>query len=165
MLHASRCMPPTCARATRRSYHIGQDENIYKAYAREGNEWVIRGVRGLRNKTEGPGEMVSAFQDEKRGYGLERSESQHAQVNEYRATVGRPVLKITPGVRFLVHGKNKERYWGYVLFEEQVIDVTDCLHILEPEIQYVIEVDHSAGRAKYREDGLHMANMNIKFGG
>ena len=34
-------------------YHIGQDESIYRAYAREGNEWVIQGMRGLQKKTEG----------------------------------------------------------------------------------------------------------------
>ncbi|CAM9311287.1 unnamed protein product, partial [Hapterophycus canaliculatus] len=62
-------------------YHIGQDESVYKAYAREGTEWVIRGVRGLRKKSEGPGEMVSAFQDEKRGFGLPLSADDLACVN------------------------------------------------------------------------------------
>lgn len=41
--------------------HTGQNESVYEAYAREGNEWVVQGVRGMRKKTEGPGEMVSAF--------------------------------------------------------------------------------------------------------
>ena len=29
----------------------------------------------------------------------------------------------------------------------------------------MIAVDHSAGHAKYREDGLHVGNMNVRFGG
>eukprot|EP00904_Undaria_pinnatifida_P002323 jgi/Undpi1/12091/HiC_scaffold_4.g01789.m1 len=29
----------------------------------------------------------------------------------------------------------------------------------------MIEVDHSAGHAKYRENGLHVRNMNVRFGG
>ena len=29
----------------------------------------------------------------------------------------------------------------------------------------MIEVDHSAGHAKYREDGLHVGNMNVRSGG
>lgn len=29
----------------------------------------------------------------------------------------------------------------------------------------MIEVDRSAGHAKRREDGLHVGNMNVRFGG
>lgn len=65
-------------------YHTGQDESIYKAFAREGNEWVIRGVRGLRKKTEDPGEMVSAFQDERRGFGIGLSADELVTVNQLR---------------------------------------------------------------------------------
>ena len=43
---------------------------MFKAFAREGNEWVIRSVRGLRKKTEGPREIVSAFEDGRRGFGI-----------------------------------------------------------------------------------------------
>ena len=62
-------------------YHAGQDEIVYKAYAREGTEWVIRGVRGLRKKAVSPGEMVSTFQDEGRGFGHPLSEDELAAVN------------------------------------------------------------------------------------
>jgi len=61
---------PDVCKCNKILYHIGQDESIYRAYAREGNEWVIQGVRGLRKKTEGQGEMVPAFQDEIRGFGF-----------------------------------------------------------------------------------------------
>ena len=156
---------PQVCKCHRKLYHIGQDESVYKAYAREGTEWVIRGVRGLRKKSEGPGEMVSAFQDETRGFGLPLSVEELARVNDTRRGKGRPPLKESPGTRFLVPGKNKEGYWTYDDFERQTIDIMDCLEEVEPEKQLAIEVDHSAGHAKYRPDGLHVANMNVKYGG
>ena len=61
---------PEVCRCGEALYHVGQDERVYKSYAREGTEWVIRVVRGLRKTSEGSGEMVSAFQDEKRGFGF-----------------------------------------------------------------------------------------------
>lgn len=39
--------PAVCG-CRKQLYHMGHDESIYKACAREGREWVIRGVRGLR---------------------------------------------------------------------------------------------------------------------
>ena len=122
-------------------------------------------MRGLRKKTEGPGEMMSAFQDERRGFGIPLSGDDLVTVNELRRLEGRPELKESPGTRFLVHDKNKEGYWGYAQFEEQVVDVMDVLEALYPGYQLMIEVDHSAGHAKYREDGLHVGNMNVRFGG
>lgn len=50
-----------------RAYHVGQDEACFKAFVGDGNEWVIAQVRGLRKRSEGPGFMGSAFQDEIRG--------------------------------------------------------------------------------------------------
>lgn len=132
---------------------------------REGKEWVIRGVRGLRRKTEGQGEMVSAFQDEIRGFGFPLTESELVKINAFRQRVGRPALKTSPGLRFLVHGKNKEGFWGFKEFEEQTVDVMDCFDVLYPELQLIVEVDHSAGHAKFREDGLHVGHMNVKYGG
>ena len=51
-------------------YHVGQDESIFKAFLYSSSQWIIKGVRGVRKKTEGPGEMVSAMQDEIRGFGF-----------------------------------------------------------------------------------------------
>lgn len=101
---------PDVCKCNKILYHIGQDESIYRAYAREGNEWVIQGVRGLRKKTEGQGEMVSAFQDEIRGFGFPMTDTELARVNLFRASVGRPALETSPGMRFLNPGKNRDGY-------------------------------------------------------
>ena len=108
---------------------------------------------------------MPAFQVERRDFGIALSADDLVTVNELRRLEKRPDLKESPGTRFLVHGKNKEGYWGYAQFEEQVVDVMDVLEALYPGYQLMIEVDHSAGHAKYREDGLHVGNMNVRFGG
>ena len=38
-----------------------QDESIFKAYQKSLYQWVVHGIRGLRKKTDGPGEMVSGL--------------------------------------------------------------------------------------------------------
>ncbi|CAM9757798.1 unnamed protein product [Sphacelaria rigidula] len=97
-------LPKAC---DRKVYYFGQDESIYKVYAREGNEWVIQGVRGLRKKTEGAGDMISAFQDETRGFGLPLTKDELERVNKFREERGRPAPQRTPGTRHLVFGKTK----------------------------------------------------------
>ena len=146
-------------------YHAGQDEIVYKACVREGTEWVIRGVRGLRKKTGGPREMVSVFQDEERGFGLPLCVDELAAVNEFQQHEGRAAREATPGMRFLLPGENSEGYWGFAEFEEQVIDVMDFLEVLEHNRQIAIEVGRSAGHTKYLPEDQHVANMNAKYGG
>ncbi|CAM9684764.1 unnamed protein product [Sphacelaria rigidula] len=149
----------------RKVHYFGQDESIYKAYAREGNEWVIQGVRGLRKKTEGSGELISAFQDERRGFGLPVLEDELQRVDQFRHERGRPALKRTPGTRHLVFGESKGGYWDFDRFERQIVDVMDVLEVIEENKQIVFEVDHSAGHAKMREDGLRTSFMSVKYGG
>ena len=109
--------------------------------------------------------MVSAFQDERRGFGRPLSVEELERVNSFREREGRTPLEESPGLRFLLPGKNRDGYWGYADFEQQTIDIMDCLEVIEPRKQLAIEVDHSAGHAKYLPDGLHVANMNVKYGG
>ena len=45
------------------------------------------------------------------------------------------------------------------------MDVMDCFNAIYPDKQLMIEIDHSSGHAKYRDDGLHVVHMNVKFGG
>ncbi|CAM9945874.1 unnamed protein product [Sphacelaria rigidula] len=51
------------------------------------------------------------------------------------------------------------------MFAEQCVDIMDCFEVLYPDWQLVMEVDHSSGNAKYREDGLHVGNLNVKWDG
>lgn len=43
--------------------------------------------------------------------------------------------------------------------------VVTVLEILDPDKQVVVEVDRSSGHAYQREDGLHVSNMSVKYGG
>lgn len=122
-------------------------------------------MRGLREKTEGPGIMVSGFQDEIRGFGFAMTEAELLCVNTFRATQKRKPIEASPGLRYLDYGKNKEGYWNFDMFDVQCVDIMDCFEVLYPQRQLVMEVDHSAGHAKYREDGLYVGNINVKWGG
>ncbi|CAN0101915.1 unnamed protein product [Sphacelaria rigidula] len=52
------------------------------------------------------------------------------------------------------------------MLKAQVIDVLDRLEVILPkETQIVLEVDHSSGHAKFREDCLHVPSMSLKWGG
>lgn len=156
---------PAVCKCMLKAYHVGQDEACFKAFLREGNEWVIGGVRGLRKKSEGPGLMVSAFQDEIRGFGFRISERELAEVNAFRATRGRDALDASPGTRFLELGASKEGYWTGEMFFEQAMDLLDCFETLYPDRQVIMEVDHSSGHAKLRVGGLYTQTMNAKWGG
>ena len=68
---------------------------------------------------------MSAFQDEKRGFSLPLSADELAKVNFFRQQEGRSPLKETPGLRFLLPGKNGKGYWGFADFEQQAIDTMD----------------------------------------
>lgn len=135
-------------------YYIGQDESIYKAFARERNEWIITGVRALRNKTERPWEMVSAFQDEQRGFSIPLLADDLVTANALRSHAGRPDLVKTPGTRFLVHGKNKEEFWGYAQFEEQIVDVMDVFEALDPGYQLMISTPWTIEKGPCDSNGI-----------
>lgn len=145
--------------------HVGQDECIFKAFIYAALQWSIKGVSSIRKKTEGPGEMVSAFQDEMRGFGFPMTADELARVNEFRKVRGRATLDSSPGVRFLNYGKNKEGYWDYDMFAKQVVDLMDCIEVLHPDWQLMLEVDWSSGHAKHLDGALNANTMNAKYGG
>lgn len=68
--------------------HSGQDESIFKAYQKSAYQWVVQGVRGMRKKTDGPGEMVSGFKDEIRGFGHPLTPAELATLNAFRKARG-----------------------------------------------------------------------------
>lgn len=145
--------------------HSGQDESIFKAYQKSQYQWVVQGVRGLRKKTDGPGEMVSGFKDELRGFGHPLNQEELSLMNSFRKVRGRDPLSTSPAVRFLSYGKNKEGYWKYENFAEQVVDILDMYESLYPNAQVLLEVDWSSGHSKHREDALNVASMSVNFGG
>lgn len=146
-------------------YQCGQDEAIYKPYVYSKIQWIVNGVRSLRKKTEGPGEMVSATQDEIRGFGFPMTKEEIDLMNERRAAAGRPPLKSSPGLRFLSYGKNKDGYWDFEKFKIQVTDFIDAFETVHPDWQLLFEVDWSAGHAKYRLGALNTNKMNKTVGG
>lgn len=148
-----------------RAYHVGQDEACFKAFVREGGEWVIAEVRGLCKKSEGPGLLVSAFQDEIKGFGFRLSEDELSAVNAFRATGGKGDLSASPGLRFLELAENQGGCWTAEMFFEQAMDLLDCLEVLYPDRQVMMEVDHAVGHAKPRVGGFYAQSIDVKWGG
>lgn len=143
-------------------YRLGHDEAVLKAWALPKGVWVIDDVMTLRKKSSGPGEMVSAVQDEHRGFGLKLSDDELMKVNEYRKLHQREALPESPGICFLKYGKNRDGYWDYEQFEKQAIAVLDVIEALHENHQVVLEVDWSQGHAKKLEGGLYVTDMNLK---
>jgi hypothetical protein len=56
-------------------------------------------------------------------------------------------------------------YWDNDKFMAQVQDIMDCVHVMYPDYQVVIEVDWSSGHAKKSEGALNANEMNMNHGG
>ena len=110
-------------------WHEGQDETVFKEYAYSLKQWSINGLRGVRKKSEGRGRHLSGTQSELRGAGFPMSAAELETVNSYRARRGRPPLDCSPGMRFLDFGKNKDGYWDYEKFRQQVCCCLRCCHL------------------------------------
>ncbi|CAM9747971.1 unnamed protein product, partial [Chrysoparadoxa australica] len=146
-------------------YWIGQDESVFKAYQLNAKEWVIGGTSKMRKKTDGPGLMVSAMQDEERGLGFPITQAELHKVNEKRQERNLPPLDGSPGLLYFDYGKSKEGYWDNDKFEKQVQDLMFVLDVLHRGRQLVLEIDWSAGHAKMADDALSTNNTNAGFGG
>ena len=153
-----RCMFPL--------FSLGQDESIYNAYAEPKCDWVINNQQKLRKKTEGQGIMVTVMVSDK-GIGLGRklTDTDLIIINAYRQRNGKEPLTQDPSFILFDYGQHKEGYWNSDMFCKQVTDVLDCLEHLWPDMQFCIEVDHSSGHTKKREDGLCVVRMNKDWGG
>lgn len=116
---------------------MGQDESIFKAYSHSSRHWTVTGKKRLLPKSEGVGEMVSAVQDEWTGFGLNLTPEQLAKVNIQRLIDGLSPFVESPGIRYLEYGKNKEGYWDFEEFNEQVKDIIYCFNIIYPGYQLV----------------------------
>mmetsp|Transcript_46989 Transcript_46989/g.123819 ORF Transcript_46989/g.123819 Transcript_46989/m.123819 type:complete len:759 (+) Transcript_46989:1223-3499(+) len=146
-------------------HHEGQDETVFKEYAYSTKQWNIKGLRSLRKKSDGRGRHLSGTQSELRGTGFPLTAAELETVNAFRERRGRPPLDCSPGMRFLDFGKNKDGYWDYDKFLQQVIDYIDAFEALHPDWQLLFEVDWSSGHAKHRDGSLNTNTMNVGYGG
>jgi hypothetical protein len=130
----------------------------------------------LRPKTEGMGIMVSAVFEEWRGFGLPLTVEEITLINttlETRAlAAGKPTpkkLKVgeSPGLMFFQcgNGKGKQGHWDGLKFQDQCNYFMDVLEILHPDMQILLEIDHSSGHLKEQSDGLMVNAMGVKWGG
>ena len=168
----------------------GQDECIFQSEAATKKVWTMNGVSHLTPKT-GVSLMVSGFTTGALGFGLELSEEQLAEVNEYRrrpanntyvcgvynapqslCALGglplsdkKPDLKESPGLRFIFNCKAADGYWTSAHMMVQNEDVTDVFRALYPWICLYMEFDHSGVHAIQKKDALNATKMNEKFGG
>ena len=101
-------------------WHEGQDETIFKEFAYSSKQWIIRGLRSVRKKSDGRGRHLSGTQSELLGVGFPLTAAELEIVNSFRARRGRPPLDCSPGMRFLDFGKNKDGYLDYEKFLQQV---------------------------------------------
>ena len=139
-------------------WHLGQDEKIWKAYQMQKATWLVKSVRALRKKTDGPGKMASGHQDELRGFGFRMSAAELRKVNEWRAVRKRPPLDSSPGLQFLQYGKNREGYWDAEMFGKQIDRILDCFDCLHPDWQLCLEVCAEADRPHVRVPSPRQTN-------
>jgi hypothetical protein len=135
---------PTICRCHLPIIHLGQDESTYKEFSYSKKQWKVNGRAKIRPKNDGKSLMISAFQSAYRGFGFELTEEELSRVNKYR---------------------NNEGYWDYDQFAIQVTDLMDTIEAIYGNMQMVIEVDHSSGHLKKKENGLDVGAMNLYFGG
>jgi hypothetical protein len=114
-----------------------------------------------RAKGQGDTYHVSAMQDDLRGLGFPMTQEKLDGVN---AKYGKN-LKFSPGVVCIDPGKNKDGWWDYDAYAQQVVDYRDCVRYLYPGYQIVLEDDHSQNHTKQKEGGLNTNTMNARFGG
>jgi hypothetical protein len=62
-------------------------------------------------------------------------------------------------------GKARDGYWDGSDFLLQTEDTLDVLEVLLPDHEILVEVDHSSGHDKFKQDGLNVNKMSAKFGG
>ena len=74
-------------------------------------------------------------------------------------------MESSPGLIYLEYGANRDGYWNNDKFLLQCRDIIDCIHVLYPGYQVVVEVDWSAGHAKKAEGALNANDMNMTVGG
>jgi len=131
--------------------------------------------------------MCSALQDSVRGFGIPLTPAELESFNAWRRNQDRelgrperPPLLESPGLRFLVYGKEKttdkagkekktgkQGSWNGDKMCEQIEDVLDLFDFL-PEYQgkqLILQIDWSSGHSKKQEGGLSVTALNWGWGG
>jgi len=134
----------------------------------------------LLPKNNGLGVMISAFQSDEFGWGVDISKDTLQEINKQRMgkmnfdveaakAVQDNVYKLDlmedPLVRLFEFGGGNG-YWSGNHIIIQIEDVMDCLkHLHGDQYKYCFLFDHSSGHAKKRENGLDAKKMNVSWGG
>ena len=149
---------------------IGQDECVFKSYALSKSCWILERdtggeVRALRKKGEGQGWMISAFQDEISGFGLQMSPERLKEANEHPDWATEAPLLSSPGVATLSFGKNGDGYWTMDKMLQQLKAHTHCAQLRYKGFQLVYYFDWSSGLSAMPPEALHAGSMNATWGG
>ena len=77
--------PSVCKNPAKKTQvRFGQDESAFKAYAMNASAWKVDGIQAERDKNDGPGIMLSAFQSSIFGYGMAIPDNVLQKINELR---------------------------------------------------------------------------------
>jgi hypothetical protein len=157
---------------------IGQDESVFAQYLLGSKTWVgPKGQRPLLPKSKGNGYILSAFVAREFGFGREMTAAELAKVNDERRgthqtyldtqaateilkTTQKPLLTVSPFVKYLYIGANNEGYWNSNHMSLQFKDVVDCLQVLYPEDNFIFLFDHSQGHARKQSGALSAFHMS-----
>ena len=77
-------------------------------------------------------------------------------------------LDTEPTIRLFEYGnsESKQGYWSYEHMVVQLEDIIDMFHCAYGrKYDYLFMFDHSCGHDRMRENGLHVGNMNVSYGG
>ena len=106
--------------------------------------------------------MVSAFQDDRRGFGFRMTKEELDLVNAHEIRQGKLLLAVSPGLVFFDYGKGREGYWDALCFHDQTEDVLDCLEEQHPGWQPVLLCDWSSGHNGMGEGALTTGTISGK---
>ncbi|KAI2506317.1 hypothetical protein MHU86_8148 [Fragilaria crotonensis] len=87
-----------------------------------------------------------------------------AALEVHKHTRKQPLTQ-SPFVRNLLIGATKGGYWNSFHMAIQLEDVTDCLKVIRPQVEFVFMFDHSQGHARKKDGALDAQSMSRSFGG
>jgi hypothetical protein len=162
-------------------FMFGHDEACFRQNSFTTKAWVTpTGQRCLIPKDEGRSIMISAFQSREFGFGMTLTADQLGRINAHRrgtdydnkdaairvkGSQRKKDLAESPFTVEFEYGQNNNGYWTYDHLIVQIEDCVDCLKVLYPQYEYLFQFDHSCGHDRQREDGLHVSNINLHYGG